>query len=388
MGNIKKTFLHRTLRMVTIFIASIIIGFGVGFVIGKIIKPALQADISAADVFLTIFLAVIFIILSFIIHIVVHEAGHMLAAMARGWKFLSFMIMGVVLSRRNGRLRLSRFSMAGAGGQCLMLPPENGDTPFGIALYNAGGILANLLLTVIASVLLFAPSASLSLSMTVFLSCIIIAGLYLIVMNGIPHKLAGLPNDGLNMLSLHKDKFATMVFLQSMRLIGNLMQNDDSKIETMTYMCDGRDINFSNPIHVMAISSDLSLAMLHMDFSKANAIMQRIEPHIDHMITIYRNELTLERIYLMLIRPHYPEDISRLLDKSISKYMQVQSVFRPSALRVQYALAVIHEADSGKADKIYEKFQRVCRKYYIQGEVKYEQQLVDFVRSGRYKSIE
>lgn len=96
----------------------------------------------------------------------------------------------------------------------------------------------------------------------------------------------------------------------------------------------------------------------------------------------------MERIYLTLIRPHYPDDINRLLDKSISKYLQVQSVFRPSALRVQYALAAIHEADSSKAEKIYEKFQRVSRKYYLQGEIKYEQQLVDFVRSGRYKNIE
>ena len=45
---------------------------------------------------------------------------------------------------------------------------------------------------------------------------------------------------------------------------------------------------------------------------------------------------------------------------------------------------MIHEADSSKAEKIYEKFQRVSRKYYIQGEAEYEQQLVDFVRSGRY----
>lgn len=192
MGNIKKTFLHKTLRIAALFIGGIAIGFGVGFVIGKIIKPALHADISAADVFLTILLAAIFFILSFIIHIVIHEAGHMLAAMARGWKFLSFMIMGVVLSRRDGRFRLSRFSMAGAAGQCLMLPPENGDTPFGIALYNAGGVLANLLLTVIASVIMFIPSAHHSLVTTVFLLCIIISGLYLIVMNGIPNKLAGL----------------------------------------------------------------------------------------------------------------------------------------------------------------------------------------------------
>lgn len=387
MNNNKKTS-HKILRIIAFFAVGIIIGFGVGFVIGKIIKPALHADMSAADVALTIFMALVFFVLSFIIHIVVHEAGHMIAAMARGWKFLSFMIMGIVLNRRNGRLRLSRFSMTGAAGQCLMLPPENGDTPFGIALYNAGGVLANLLITVIASVILFMPSTYHSLTATVFLLCVIIVGLYLIIMNGIPHKLAGLPNDGLNMLSLRNDKFATMVFLRSMRLIGYLMQDDTSRLEAMTYMCDDRDINFSNPIHVMALSSDLSLAMLRMDFGKANAIMQRAEPHISRMITIYRNELTLERIYLTLIRPHYPEDINRLLDKSISKYLQVQSIFRPSALRVQYALAAIHEADSSKAEKIYERFQRVSRKYYLQGEIKYEQQLVDFVRSGRYKNIE
>lgn len=72
MGNIKKTFLHKTLRIAALFIGGIAIGFGVGFVIGKIIKPALHADISAADVFLTILLAAIFFILSFIIHIVIH----------------------------------------------------------------------------------------------------------------------------------------------------------------------------------------------------------------------------------------------------------------------------------------------------------------------------
>lgn len=387
MSNIKKIF-RKTLRIAALFAGGIIIGFGAGFVIGKIVKPAFDSGASALDVVFIMLLVAIFFILSFIIHIVVHEAGHMLAAMARGWKFLSFMTMGVVLSRRDGRFRLSRFSMAGAAGQCLMLPPEDGDTPFGIALYNAGGVLANILLTVLASVVMFMPSAHHSVATTVFLLCIIISGLYLIVMNGIPNKLAGLPNDGLNMLNLHKDEFSTMVFLRSMRLIGYLMQNDTSRIESMAYMCDGRNINFGNPIHVMALSTDLSMAMIHMDFNKADDIMRSIEPHMDRMVKIYRNELTMERIYLTLIRPHSHEDISRILNKPVLKYMQVQSVFRPSALRVQYALAMMHETDSGKADRIYGKFQRVSRKYYLQGEAKYEQQLIDYVRNGQYMQLQ
>ena len=47
MGNIKKTFLHKTLRIAALFIGGIAIGFGVGFVIGKIIKHIIAGIMQA-----------------------------------------------------------------------------------------------------------------------------------------------------------------------------------------------------------------------------------------------------------------------------------------------------------------------------------------------------
>ena len=136
----------------------------------------------------------------------------------------------------------------------------------------------------------------------------------------------------------------------------------------------------TSAIHLMALSADLSLAMSRMDFEKARAILIRVEPWREEIIPIYRNEMTLEKIFLTLTAPHAKEDVERLLDKSLLKYLKQQSAFRPSALRVQYALARLHESDEHKAEKIYQQFQKVCRSYYIQGEVKIEERLMEYVR--------
>ena len=322
----------------------------------------------------------LFFLLSVFIHIVAHEAGHMVAAFIRGWKFLSFMVMGVVLSKRGGHFHLSRFSLAGAGGQCLMMPPKGGDTDWGIAFYNAGGVLVNLLLTVLSLLLLLLCHDSLSWVTVTFAVVIVLTGVFFILMNGVPHCLAGIPNDGMNILKLRKDAFSTQIFLHTMQIMGYLMSDEEDKLNTMPYQCDGREIDPTNAIHLMALSADLSLAMSRMDFEKARAILIRVEPWWEEIIPIYRNEMTLEKIFLTLTAPHAKEDVERLLDKSLLKYLKQQSAFRPSALRVQYALARLHESDEHKAEKIYQQFQKVCRSYYIQGEVKIEERLMEYVR--------
>ena len=353
---------------------------GIGFLIGKTGIMDRLKGMPFSVFMVRLFVVYFFFILSALIHIVIHEAGHMIAALLRGWKFLSFMIMGVVLSRREGRFHLSRFSLAGAGGQCLMLPPENGDTAGGIAFYNAGGILANLLLTIFSFIPLLTCYNSLSWVMASFMICMGIVGVFLILMNGIPHNLAGIPNDGMNILKLHKDLFSSQIFLHTMQIMGYLMRNDEKQINSMSYQCDGKDIDPTNALHMMALSTDLSLAMSRMDFEKARGILKRIEPDKDLIIPLYRNEMSLEKIFLTLIVPYEKADIEHLLDKPLLKYLKQQSAFRPSALRVQYALARLYESDDTKAEELYQQFQKACHTYYLQGEVKNEKRLIEYVR--------
>ena len=369
-----------TVKALGVYVGIFLFCVGIGFLIGKSEVADGWKKLPLTVLLTRIFVVYFLFLLSALIHIIVHEAGHMVAALLRGWNFLSFMIMGVVLSRREGHFHLSRFSLAGAGGQCLMLPPKDGDTAKGILIYNAGGILANLLLTVCLFVPLLVGFDSLTWVTSAFLICGVLVGVFMILMNGIPHALSGIPNDGMNILKLHKDAFSSQIFLHTMEMAGALMMNDTRKINSMPYICDGHDIDFTNVLHVMALSTDLSLAMFRMDFEKARTILQRIEPYKEQLIPIYRNELAFDRIFLTLTVPHEKADIECLLDSSFLKYLKQQSVFRPSALRVQYALALLHESDNVKAERLYLQFQKTCRTYYVQGEVEAEKRLVEYVR--------
>ena len=320
--------------------------------------------------------------LSAIVHIAVHEGGHMVAALLRGWKFFSFMILGVVLSRRDGRFYLSRFSLPGAGGQCLMLPPEKGDTPAGLVLYNAGGVLANLLVVIVAVVLLCVWDTSMPFLWQGVLVPMVLVGLFFALTNGIPLTVGGIPNDGMNLLKLRKDAFASEAFLRTMRILGCLMQGDARRTDVFPYLCEGKEVDYANPLHVAALASDLSLAMIRMDFDKARAILQRIEPHKGEIASVYLCELSLEQIFLTLIVPHQEAEIDQLLTPSMRQYISQQAVFRPAALRVQYALALLHEHDQAKAEEIYGRFQEVCLHYYIPGDAQTDLCLVEYLRES------
>lgn len=359
----------------------------IGFFVGKMaVNAEANADLDMLQIVSRAASVGVFLVLSIFLHIFVHEAGHMLAALSRGWSFMSFMMAGIVLSRKNGRFRLSRYSLSGAGGQCLMLPPEKGDTDAGIVFYNVGGILANATVTVSASFALYEFHSSFSFYGTAFLWLVVLLGLFFVLVNGIPHRLSGLPNDGMNVANLRKDRFSTFVFLNSLRMLGFLMSGDTARFRSMSYMCDGKEINPSNNIHVMAVSMDISLALANMDFNKARAIIGRINPYSDKIVQIYRNEFTLERIFLTLTSPHRKSEIEHLLTPSVRKYIKSQGVFRPSVVRVQYALAKLHYHNENEAARIYEHFENVCRHYYIAGESEIERTLVEYVR--RYKDLD
>lgn len=358
----------------------------VGFFVAKIaLGSERHFDLSLYQVVERMLVVFIFIMASVLFHIFVHEAGHMLVALLRGWKFLSFMICGIVVSKRCGRFRLSRFSMMGAGGQCIMLPPETGDTDAGITLYNAGGIVANAFFSLIAVAVLYLFRTSLSFYSAIFFWLFILVGIFFILFNGIPHRLSGLPNDGMNMVNLRKDAFSTSVFLHTLRMYGFLMEGNVVRFKNMPYICDGMAIDVHNNIHVMALSLDLSLAIAKMDFSKARSIVGRVMPYAEGMVQIFRNEFSTENIFLTLISMHRHTEIERMLTPSVKRYIEHQSAFRPSVVRVQYALARFYRHDEVMAQRIYSHFNDVCRNYYIAGESEIEKTLMEYLKNLNFE---
>ena len=332
-------------------------------------------------VFLRLAEGILLMCLALFLQIILHETGHMIAALLRGWKFISFMILGWVLSRKNGKFHLNRFSIAGAGGQCLMLPPSEGDTDWGIAFYNAGGVLMNIVTSSLAIVVSTLCYAFLPWDIAIFLVLFTLTGLGFALVNGIPAVMSGLPNDGKNIQQLRKDGFSTKVFLTTMQCIGRMQQGETIEQIMPNYLCEGQQLNYANPLHQSALSFDASLAIARLDFEKAHALFTIIDEHEKEMAGIFRKELTFEKAYLYLVSPRKDKDVKDLMNEDFLKYMNALCAFRPTALRTKYAYTLLYEHDVHKAEELRLQFDHVCNKYHILGEVKIEQKLVEYAAS-------
>lgn len=87
------------------------------------------------------------LVLSFELSIIIHELGHLIFGLLSGYRFSSIRYRNVLIKRDEfGKLKLFKQTILGTGGQCLMIPPEKEDTP--VFLYNAGGVILNLLFAV------------------------------------------------------------------------------------------------------------------------------------------------------------------------------------------------------------------------------------------------
>ena len=94
--------------------------------------------------------AFVLLVISYLICTVIHESGHLVMGLRSGYGFVSFRIGSLTWIKENGKLVRKKFSIAGTGGQCVMMPPDSEnpeDVPF--ALYLSGGGLFNLILAAV-----------------------------------------------------------------------------------------------------------------------------------------------------------------------------------------------------------------------------------------------
>ena len=370
-----KRFLQKNLKALFFYLFFVLVGIGYGYImIDKL------PDLGPVGWLVRYFEGLVIFCLAVIFQIALHEAGHLLAGLLRGWKFISFMMFGILLSHKDGHFRLSRFNIAGAGGQCLMLPPEQGDTRNGILFYNAGGFLMNLLVALVAVAVLGLCWSVLNYETAALMQSLSLSGLLFAALNGIPAIAGGIPNDGYNMKALKDDAYACHIFTDSLRTIGLMQQGKGLQHLHPVYYTDGHELDYANPIHAMALNHDLSLALARHDWTKGYEIAGLFKQHTTDIISFYVREIRMELLYLSLVHPHPQWVPQQLMTNSLQQYIQSQLSFRPTPLRTLYAWTRLQLHDEAAAARLYAQFEQVCHSYYIPGEVQTEQQLIDLAR--------
>ena len=142
----KNKIINALLQLVGIMAVGAVVGYFVGKIAGD--------SLSRGDAPNIIFLLLAGVI-AFVLQIIVHEAGHLVCGLISGYKFVSFRVFDFkIIKDENGKLNFRYEKIAGTGGQCLMRASEYVEGKFKFKLYLLGGVIFNVLFSIVFWIIL------------------------------------------------------------------------------------------------------------------------------------------------------------------------------------------------------------------------------------------
>lgn len=309
-----------------------------------------------------------------LLQIIIHEGGHLVFGLLTGYRFSSFRIACFMFIREDGRLRLKRLSIAGTGGQCLMIPPEleNGKCPY--VLYNLGGPTFNLIAAGLCAGLsvLLDPYVLVS----TFFMVMTVVGTAFALMNGIPLHVGGVDNDGYNAVSMGKNREALEAFRRQMCI--SSLGAEGKRLREMPeewFVMPSEEKMKNSMIAAMGVFACQRL-MDEMKFREADEMMERLLSIDTGIVGLHRNLMRVDRIFCELIDENRPDHLEKMMDRELKKFMKSMKNF-PSILRTQYCYSLLAEKDREKAEKYRVQFEKMAQKYPYPIDIQVERELME-----------
>lgn len=355
----------------------VLISVAAGFFIAAYSDREFGEGVSSYEKMLNVAVMLLGIYAAVTLQIIIHEAGHLVFGLLSGYKFSSFRIFNFMWLKENGKIRLRRLSLAGTSGQCLMTPPDMKDGKMPLVLYNLGGSIANIIISLISLGLFFIfKDISLLSTLLIVLSAI---GFWSAAVNGIPLKLGITNNDGYNALDLMRNPQSIRAFWVQLTVngqIANGVKLKDMPDEWFTFPSDEEMKNS------MVATTGVFTCNRLMDagkFGEADELMAHMLEINCGMVGLHRNLLICDRIYVELITEGRREIVDKMLTTEQKKFMQSMKKF-PSVLRTEYVYALLCENDIVKADQIKERFEKYAKTYPYQNDVQAERELMELAQ--------
>ena len=360
------------------------LGLIVGLVAGTTGAATIDAMSGGNDALFFAYLGVLMagLILAFPVQIVLHEGGHLVAGLMSGYSFVSFNILGFIWQKdAEGKLRIGRMQIAGAGGQCLMAPPEynGGDFPF--TLYNLGGPLVNLVFAALFGLLAWLiPSAPLRL----LLIPEALVGVMFAILNGLPLPVLHLQNDGTNLLCIRRDAHARRAFWVQMSFAAAAARGVRMKDMPEDWFAPFPDEAMDNPIVCAVAVMNTSRLIDQMDFGAAEEAIRTLLSRQKGVLGLYRASMACDGAVCELIAGR-PGAITAILGEQEIQQILTTMKAHPAVLRTQYALALLKDRDADKAQSLLERFNAAARKHPNPQEITGERELLQAIRSAAQK---
>ena len=353
---------------IVIFLAGFFGGGLAGRVLAKFSMPFSESLISVIT-----YIAIFIII--FGLHIILHEVGHLILGLMSGYEFISFRVGSLTLVKDEGKFKFKKFNIKGTGGQCLMMPKTDNYKELKYVLYNLGGTLMNLIITIISLVILIAFNISPIIKFILIAS--IISGVICVISNGIPMKFGGIANDGYNIVSISKDDFMKYCFYIQLKVNGLLskgMRMKGMPIEWF-YLREGADLN--NHLVTSLKIMEGNYYYDNLNFEAAQRCYEEILENTPKIIKIYEYEINCELLFFEILKGNM-DRVKELYTKELRNYIKATECYI-SRKRLMYAYNLIVLKDKKKTEKVLKEIEKVKKTYPIKGDILSEEEVIRFI---------
>lgn len=322
----------------------IIIGAIVGFFLGLLGGIIEDKGIIKSDSYIWyLCLGLLIYLVCVVVHIIIHEAGHLVFGLLTGYKFLSFRIFSITFIKIDGRIQRKKYSIKGTAGQCILIPPErNEDGSFPFLLYNLGGGLANIIVSI--PFIMAAALTDNAVLSTVFIA-FSLSGIILGATNLIPMDL-GVQNDGMNIKGMLKYRYLQDSFYLQLKVYKE--------------MCKGKLITEYDP-EIFALPDDKAdrytltafnylysyyRLLAEHDFDGAYEYLMELVDKAERFPISMLNSLQAEQLFFMVLHHRPVEEIAALY-----KYVRVVLKYTKNIIvyqRINYVYEALLSEDEKK----------------------------------------
>lgn len=374
----------KRMKNALIIILSLAIGVGLGYSIALGISYIVDGSEAAGGIdkmkmVMAVGIALVALFVSFFANTILHEAGHLVAGLMTGYRFLSFRIFNLTLQKEDDGVHVKKFGISGTLGQCLMAPPEGDDVPY--FWYNAGGLLVNLAIICVSGLLLFLVD----LPIIPFSLCIMLlaTGGWLFIMNAVPVSVGGVPNDGKNILTLWRHPEQRINFRNMLAVAAE--QGCGRRLMDMPEQWFGSEplTKKSSVMEMSARNLTYMRLMDEMRFDEARSITEEFTMLGNAVPQLFQMEIASDGLLLELLTKGREDVVDRLWTKKQQRYVKAYAKYMPLKVATLFAYEFIHNHDAEAARKYHDELIAKQDKYTQPGEARMAIALIEWILANK-----
>lgn len=362
----KKKNLGQIIYTIIMLLAGLLCGGMAGVILAHAEEQGVEFWAGMVALFLGIYGAML-------IQIIVHEAGHLVFGLMSGYEFSSFRIGSLMLLKEDGKIKLSKFSIAGTAGQCLMSPPDLVDGKMPVVLYNLGGCIFNLIVSALFAVMAYFRQNN-PIEFIIYVAIVVI-GVAFALTNGIPMQVGPISNDGHNALSLGKNPKAMQAFWLQLKVNNEQAKGKRLKEMPESWFPVPADEDMDNGLIAALGVFRVSWLMDQLQLEEVAEYIENLLSKGTGIIGLHRSLLINERIYCELVVKDNVSEAIYLHNKEHEKFIKSMKN-TPSVIRSEYAYALLAEKDEKKAEELLAHFEKVAKTYPYPREIEGERELI------------